>query len=214
MVSRVRDSEQQPPKPQRSLNKLGSTPTTWIIFMWQSETGCRTRWDMPARAANVRNTTFLASQWHSPSLFEEVYEHVLVNNYPPWPAPAPAKLHPGSSSASRSQHLLKIDRRIKKKKKAWDAVCESHYEFTAFPPRIAWARRSFCFHRKSWENSSFFSWTEQEATADSILFASSPRPVPLHHHFPFLEMLMLFHLIYIFCFITLLYVTSSDEGFP
>lgn len=122
MVSRVQDSEQQPPKPQRSVNKLGSTPWTWITFMWQSETGCGTRWDMPARAANVRNTTFLASQWHRPSLSQEVYEHVLVNNYPPWPAPAPA--NPGS--ASRSQHLLKIGeffkkRRKKKKGMRWSA---------------------------------------------------------------------------------------------
>lgn len=39
----------------------------------------------------------------------------------------------------------------------------------------------------------------QEAAADSILFASSPQPVPLRHHFPFLEMWPLIHPIYIFC---------------
>lgn len=38
----------------------------------------------------------------------------------------------------------------------------------------------------------------QEATADSILFASSPQPIPLRHHFPFLEMWQLIHSIYIF----------------
>lgn len=212
MVSRVWDSEQQPPKPQRSLNKLGSTPSTWIIFMWQSETGWGTRWDMPARVANVRNTTFLSSQWHSLSLFEKVYEHVLVNKYPPWPAPAPAKLHPGSSSASRSQHLLKIDRRIKKKKgmRRVNHTMSSLHFLQELPELGA----HFAFTESRGRIQVFFSWTEQEATADSILFASSPRPVPLHHHFPFLEMLLLFHLIYIFCFITLPYVTSYDEGFP
>lgn len=39
--------------------------------------------------------------------------------------------------------------------------------------------------------------TSQEATVDSILFASSCQTVPLRHHFPFLEMWPLFHLIYI-----------------
>lgn len=39
----------------------------------------------------------------------------------------------------------------------------------------------------------------QEAAADSILFAPSPQPVPLRHHFPFLEMWPLIHPIYIFC---------------
>lgn len=43
-----------------------------------------------------------------------------------------------------------------------------------------------------------FVQTSQEAAADGILFASSLQPVPLRHHFPFLEMRLLFHLINIF----------------
>lgn len=44
-----------------------------------------------------------------------------------------------------------------------------------------------------------FSKTAQEVTADTILFVSSSQPVPLRHHFPFLEMWPCFHFIYIFC---------------
>ncbi len=68
---------------------------------------------------------------------------------------------------------------------------------TLLPVKIAWALHRLCFHRNSWEN--LISKIAQEATADSILFASSPQPVPLRHHFPFLETWPLIQPIYIFC---------------
>lgn len=62
------------------------------------------------------------------------------------------------------------------------------------PVKTALAKYVYPF-RDSWEKE--ISKIAQEVSADSILFAFSPLPVPPRHHFPFLEMWPLIHPIYI-----------------
>lgn len=122
----------------------------------------------------------------------------------PWPVQAPVKLHSGSSAASMSQHFLKTEKN--KMKRSLSVVLSESLAVSKWldnstpllPLKIPWALYMLLLLSQKFMGKKMISKIAQEAAADSILFASSPQPVPLRHHFPFLEMWPLIHPIYIF----------------